>query len=89
MFSSCYGHYIGFYDQPPSQESGSLNPVVVAKFKWIFAWFSDQVVAKANVDYLPRFWGFLLIEWPKKTIFPYFLVFLLLKWPNFLIKSQN
>ena len=23
--------YIGFYDQPPSQESGSLNPVVVAK----------------------------------------------------------
>ena len=23
--------YIGFYDQPPSQESGSLNPKVVAK----------------------------------------------------------
>ena len=28
---NCTTVYIGFYDQPPSQKSGSLNPVVVAK----------------------------------------------------------
>ena len=45
--------YIGFYDQPPSQGSRSLNPAVVAKLSEVFAWFNDQVVAKTNADYTP------------------------------------
>ena len=45
--------YIGFYDQPPSQGSRSLNPKVVAKSSGFFAWFNDQVVTKTNAGYPP------------------------------------
>ena len=45
--------YFGFCDQPPVIGVGVAKPNSGRYFKWIFAWFSDQVVAKANADNTP------------------------------------